>query len=206
MRLNPFQALTEAEWAEIAVWPVAAATAFATSAHLQFLGPMGSGKTTLLRACHARLRFTPHCRVAWEYLAKGQYRRQTPLNNLDVFLLDEAQRLWWWERQKWVAAACHQPIRYLFTSHQDLTPLFQRYHQPLTTIHLDTPTQEHLYAMLTRRITYFNSHTTLTPEALDWLWQQFAPCWRDMEYFLYEVWQYWGEKTVIGVEELEQMR
>lgn len=199
---NPFQALTEAEWAEIVVWPDAAATAFASSHHLQFLGPEGSGKTSLLLACHARLRDDPTCRVALEYIAEGEKHRRTPLAQLDLFLLDEAQRLSWGEKRGWVAAAARHPIRFIFTSHTDLSSWFRHYHLPLTTVRLDQPTPAHLHTMLQRRLDYFNSPLTFTPEALDTLWQKFAPRWRDMEFFLYDVWQGLGEKTVVGVGEL----
>lgn len=200
---NPFQALTEAEWAEIVVWPDAAATAFAASEHLQFLGPEGSGKTSLLLACHVRLRDDPARRVALEYLAEGEKRRHTPLEQLEVFLLDEAQRLSWREKRQWLAAATRHPLRFIFTSHTDLSPLFRRYHLPLTTIRLDQPTPAHLQAMLTRRLAYFHSPLTFTPEALDFLWQQFAPRWRDMEFFLYDVWQGLDGKREVGVGELK---
>lgn len=201
---NPFQALTEAEWAEIVVWPDAAASAFAASDHLQFLGPEGSGKTSLLLACHARLRDDPACRVALEYLAEGERSRRTPLEQLDLFLLDEAQRLSWWEKRRWVAAATRYPLRFIFTSHTDLSPLFRWYRLPLTTVRLDQPTPAHLQAMLARRLAYFNSPLTFTPEALDSLWQQFAPRWRDMEFFLYDVWQHLGGENVGDMFEFHQ--
>lgn len=200
---NPFQALTEEEWAEIVVWPDAAATAFNQPTHLQLLGPTGSGKTSLLLAGHARLRYDPARRVKLEYLAEGESRRRTPLNQLDVYLLDEAQRLNWWERKKWVAAAAHQPIRLIFSSHQDMTPLFQPYRLPLTTIRLDTLTPSHLQTLLERRLAHFASPITFTPETITYLWQRFSPNWRDLEFFLYDVWQQWGDKTEMGVQAVQ---
>ena len=199
---NPFQALTEEEWAEVVVWPAAAATAFNQSTHLQLLGPTGSGKTSLLLACHARLRYDPACRVKLEYLAEGESRRRTPLEQLDVYLLDEAQRLNWWEKRKWLAAAARHPVRLIFSSHQDMTPLFQRYHLPLTTIRLDALTPSHLQALLERRLATFASPITFTPEAIAYLWQRFSPNWRDLEFFLYDSWQKWGDETGVGVQAL----
>lgn len=200
---NPFQALTEEEWAEIVVWPAAAATAFNQSAHLQFLGQMGSGKTSLLLACHARLRYDLTCRAKLEYLAEGERRRRTSLDQLDVYLLDEAQRLSWRERKKWVAAAGRYSVRLIFSSHRDMTPLFKYYHLPLTTIRLDVMTPSHLQALLERRLAHFASPITFTPETITYLWKRFGPNWRDMEFFLYDVWQQWGDKTNLGVQSLQ---
>jgi len=200
---NPFQALTEEEWAEIVVWPAAAAAAFNQSAHLQFLGQTGSGKTSLLLACQARLRSDPTRRVKLEYLAEGESDRRTSLDPLDVYLLDEAQRLNWWEKRKWLAAASRTPVRLIFSSHHDMTPLFQSYRLPLTTIHLDAPTPSHLQALLERRLAYFASPITFTPEAITYLWQRFSPNWRDMEFFLYDVWQQWGDKADLGIQALQ---
>lgn len=200
---NPFQALTEEEWAEIVVWPDTAAAAFNQSAHLQFLGQMGSGKTSLLLACQARLCSDPTRRVKLEYLAEGESHRRTPLDQLDVYLLDEAQRLNWWEKRKWLAAASRTPVRFIFSSHQDMTPLFQSYRLPLTTIHLDAPTPAHLQALLERRLAYFDSPITFAPETVTYLWQRFSPNWRDLEFFLYDVWQQWGDKTDRGIQTIQ---
>ena len=205
MKQNPFQALMAQEWIEVVVWPPAAATALATSDHIQFLGPAGSGKTSLLLACHAQIKADSTRSVALEYLPEGERHRRTELAGLDVFLLDEAQRLSGWERWRWIAAANRQTMRTIFTSHRDLTALFRLYRLPLITIRLDEPTPEYMQTMLERRLAYFNDSTTFTAPAYAWLWQQFAPYWRDMEFFLYEVWQRWGDKSTIGVNELNEM-
>lgn len=205
MKQNPFQALMAQEWIEVVVWPNAATTALATSDHIQFLGPTGSGKTSLLLACHAQMKADSRRNVALEYMPEGERHRRTELAGLDVFLLDEAQRLSGWERWRWIAAANRQPMRTIFTSHRDLTALFRLYRLPLITIRLDEPTLEHMQTMLERRLAYFNDPTTFTPTAYAWLWRQFAPYWRDMEFFLYEVWQRWGDQNTIGVDELNEM-
>src|SRR5262249_26539331 len=95
-RSNPFRALTDEEWAEIVVLPpelaAAAAEAEARGGHLQILGDRGRGKTSALLGLAAAQRQAGK-RAAYEYLPEGRDSFRTALAGLDVFLLDEAQRL-----------------------------------------------------------------------------------------------------------------
>jgi hypothetical protein len=72
--------------------PAAVANLTAPSGHLQVLGQMGRGKTTTLLGLGKRFRLQG-LRADYEYLPAGRDAFTTPLASLDVFLLDEVQRL-----------------------------------------------------------------------------------------------------------------
>ncbi len=196
-RRNPFGALDQVEWAAITVLS-ATLTKFLSShfTHLQLLGSMGSGKTTTLLKLADQLSQTD-CHLAYEYLAEGQKVYKTDTAVLSVFLLDEAQRLNRRERRRLLSAVTQHSqmdLRLLLSSHEDLTPLFRRWHQPLLSINMNEMLTAELYGrMLTRRLEYFalpnRAHTTLSVDAVQWLYDTFYPNMRDAEYFLYEVWQ-----------------
>ena len=186
---NPFGALTAAEWAAVAVLPQAVAAAVAQPGHLQLLGPMGIGKSSTLRGiAHQLLQRGQH--VAYEYIPEGQQNFLTNLNGLDVFCLDEAQRLNW--RQRRQLRNWGRNGRLIFGTHKNISRLLKG--QLLTTIDLTSVVDAaHWRAVLTKRLDYFalpNVPTVrFTEEAICYLAETFGPDLREGEYFLYEVWQ-----------------
>lgn len=69
---NPFRALTDADWADVAVVAPALADLFEqSSAHLQVLGPLGAGKTSTLLGLQRRA-VAAGRRACYVYLAEGQ--------------------------------------------------------------------------------------------------------------------------------------
>lgn len=196
-RRNPFGVLDPAEWAAITVLSATLTKLLSSHfTHLQLLGSMGSGKTTTLLKLADALSQTD-CRLAYEYLAEGQKVYTTDTAVLSIFLLDEAQRLNRRERRRLLSAATQHSqrgLRLILSSHEDLTPLFRRWQQPLLSINMDEMLTAELYGrMLSRRLDYFalpdRPHTTLAADAVQWLYHTFYPNMRDAEYFLYEVWQ-----------------
>lgn len=193
-RRNPFGALSDEEWATVAILPPAIqAQLDKASAHVQLLGPKGCGKTTTMRRIRADLE-AQHLRVAYEYLPEGTTRFATPLTGLDAFLPDEAQRLNRWERRRWLKGVQNGRLRTIFSSHGDLSRLFARRRLPLTTIRIDAQISlAHYQAVLQRRLAYFALNVppriTFAPEAVAFLYETFGADMREAEYFLYEVWQ-----------------
>lgn len=178
--------------------------------HLQLLGAQGCGKTTTL------LKLADHFRqagqnVAYECLAPADYRFETPLKGLDLFLLDEAQRLSWWQRRRLLRQIGKEgALKLIFSSHQDLTGSFKRYDYPLTTIRLDANiTLKDWQAILSRRLSYFAlpgaRRLTLTAEAVAYLAAVFGHRLRDAELFLYDVWQMQQEVTTITPQYLRDL-
>lgn len=191
-RCNPFRALDDAEWAAVAVMPPAVAAAAASGDHLQILGAMGRGKTTALLALAARLR-TARQRTAYEYLAEGQTRLTTDVAAVEVFLLDEAQRLSTRERGRLLSAAVGG-LRLMVSSHSDLGPQFARRGLALATVRLGATEPGTLAAVLERRLAYFaldpaQPGVKLEPEAVDVLHARYGSDLRAIERLLYEVFQ-----------------
>jgi hypothetical protein len=196
-RCNPFRVLTDDEWADIAVLPDAVESAVAAGfAHLQVLGALGHGKTTTLLGLAARFRHEGKG-VVYEYLPEGQSQFLSSLSGLDVFLLDEAQRLNRGERDRLLSAAQHARggLTLVLSSHDDLAPLFAKRGLSLTTVHLDeAASPDHLGLVLARRLSYFALDrnapgATLTPGAISYLHETFGGNLRAVQYFLYEVFQ-----------------
>ncbi|MEJ2746356.1 MAG: hypothetical protein P8183_00315 [Anaerolineae bacterium] len=164
--------------------------------HLQFLGPMGSGKTTTLLQLADNLA-QKGFHVAYEYLALGERNYKTETTTLDILLLDEAQRLNWQSRRRLLASLSQGrqgSLRLILSSHKDLTGAFRRRGLPLQTVVVDEVLTAAFYGrILARRLAYFalpgRPHTTLSADAVQWLYETFYPNMRDAEYFLYEVWQ-----------------
>ena len=232
-RRNPFGALTDAEWTAIAVLPPAIERILADGfEHLQILGPMGIGKSTTLLALQSwfqnqnlqrkgaetqrglKEKSAPSAKSAvkkmvYEYLPEGQRYFVTETKGLDVFLLDEAQRLNWWQRRKLMKVADH--LRLIISSHEDLTPLFARKGLTLTSVDLSGEMDvEWITAVIHKRLAYFaipnQPHATLTPVAITYLIETFGQNLRQMEYFLYEVWQQLDDTQFMDAARLQMLR
>jgi hypothetical protein len=215
-RRNPFGALSDEEWKAVSVLPLAVERILAAGFdHLQILGPMGIGKSSTLFALQrwfveqeeslrkgaktqsrgepvARSQSTQTNHIVYEYLPEDQRHFVTNTSGLDIFLLDEAQRLNWWQRRKLVKAASHLQI--IFSSHEDMALLFNKKGLSVTSVDLTGEIDEAwITAVLHKRLAYFaisdQPHVTLTPAAIAYLVETFGQNLRQMEYFLYEVWQ-----------------
>lgn len=191
LRANPFRALTDDEWTQVAVLRPDVRSALDQTAHVQVLGAMGSGKTTTLMGLAAACR-QRGLRVAYQYLPAGQRRFTADLDDLDVLLLDEVQRLSWRERRRLMRIA-HGGTRLILGSHADLIRVFNRARLPLITIRLDQITPDQLQTILHRRIALaaLNDPPSITfaPDAIAYLWTTFGVHLRAMDHFLYEVFQ-----------------
>jgi hypothetical protein len=193
LRCNPFRALTDEEWGDLARLPEAL-LALAPATHVQILGEHGHGKTSLLMGLAAQGRRAGQ-KLRYEYLAEGQSRFETPLAGLDVFLLDEAQRLSRRERGRLLAeiSAPGPARRMVISSHTDLAPLFAQHRLPLATLHPAAASVEHLRAIVADRLAYFalpgGPSLALAPDALDYLHQRFGGNLRAVEQLLYEACQ-----------------
>jgi hypothetical protein len=235
-RRNPFGALTDAEWTAVSVLPPAIERALAEGfEHLQILGPMGIGKSSTLLALQSwfveknessrqdaktqsnksassfgKLRTSSAQsvdKIVYEYLPEGQRHFVTDTSGLEVFLLDEAQRLNWWQRRKLVKAASQLQI--VFSSHEDLAALFHKKGLSLVSVDLTGAVDEGwITAVLHKRLAYFaipdQPRATLAPEAITYLVKIFGQNLRRMEYFLYEVWQQLENVEPVDVELLRK--
>jgi hypothetical protein len=194
-RGNPFRRLSDDELVAVAVLPgEVLRLARGSSDHLQILGAQGRGKSTCLRALATR--FTQDgLRAVYEYLPAGSKSFGTSLDGLDVFLLDEAQRLRAHERIRLLAAAADRlhRLRVVLGVHDNMTPLFSGHRLPLATVHIDSITPPYLQAVLSRRLALLALDDppaiTFSAEAVRYLCDTFGSDLRRIERFLYEVFQ-----------------
>jgi replication-associated recombination protein RarA len=194
---NPFRALTEDEWAAIAVIPPEIHELVQSEdTHLQFLGDAGHGKSTLLRGLTTKLRASGK-RVHFEYLPLGQRHFKTPsvtIGNIDVFLLDETQRLTRRQRKKLFSIVTQHRVRLMVGTHEDLAQQFTQNRMSLATTILDDINQAILSDMLIKRLDYFRTdqspHIVFDADAILYLISRFGRNLRQIEYYLYEVFQH----------------
>ncbi len=204
---NPFGALSDAEWVAAAILPEVIERALSGGAHLQILGPKGAGKSTTLRKITAVLQENGE-QAAYEYIPEGQRHFATPVGELSVFCLDEAQRLRWRELRRLLRWGRSQGRLILGTHHKVSWP-WSGGRPSFTTFNLpDLITAVHWQAAITRRLAVFalpdQSHLTLSAQAIGFLHQIFGANMREGEYFLYEVWQQQKAVTVLTAGELDR--
>ena len=202
---NPFRALSIDEEAALAVLPPAVLDAFeGSSAHLQILGERGRGKSATLLglAAHAE---SGGLRVAYEYLPEDADRFQADLATLDLFVLDEAQRLGRRERSRLLDAASGK-LRLVVSSHANLSAAFARQRLPLQTIRLGGLGAEHARSVIERRLEQFalgdRPRATLASDAFAWLAATFGDDLRATITLLYEVFQALSEPVAVDAERL----
>ena len=191
---NPFGALNDDEWLSIAILTPRLQKALQTATHVQIIGPKGCGKSTALRWLTAHLQQENELSVVYEYLPEGSKRFNSKFDRLDVFLLDEAQRLNRRERRRWLKGVRNGRLRTIFSSHVNLTGLFERFKMQLTTINLESQISlEHYANILNKRLGAFALDSQpkiwFSDDAVLFLYNTFQLDLREMEYFLYEVWQ-----------------
>ncbi len=191
-RKNPFGALTEEEWTAVSFLPDEVAAALTeVPIHIQLLGRDGCGKTSTLLQMVAQLEQSGQA-VAYEYIPEGQNWFGKGDGRFDVFVLDEAQRLNWRQRRRWLKLG--EGRRLIVSSHVDLASRFQWRGWPLWSFDVATAVTPATYAAwIERRFTFFaipqTPAVTLSPDANQFLYDTFGPNMREAEYFMYEVWQ-----------------
>jgi len=177
-RCNPFRALDPDEWGRLAVLIPALQEALPGAAHLQVRGARGSGKTSALLGLQARFE-AQGLRTAYERIPEHGFTFHTAAQNLDVLLIDEAQRLW---PPAWLRLlAAGRRVRLALGSHANHAWSFRLAGQPLVSVDLDALDQGHFRAALAARLEHFalgdRPHVTIAPAAFDALW---ARCGRDL--------------------------
>ncbi len=211
-RCNPFRALTREEWQDLALLPTALRNQLNDWPPIvQVIGDQGRGKTSILLAIKRHL-LLQDINVAYEYLPPGKKRNREKLRNIQVYLLDEAQRLGsrrWRQLIRQVTHPETYPSQIIFSSHVDLLEMNVTTNQGIHTIHLDTPSRGFVKAMIKRRLEYFELQgrrgVQLSSEANDLLLAHCSSDLRLLERILYEIYQTWGQETTIRRAYVEKM-
>lgn len=191
-RCNPFRALTDEEWEAVFVPPPGLeALVEQDGAHIQVLGEAGRGKSTALRGLTAQLREAGRS-TAYEYLPDRQRAFRTDPRALDVFLLDEVQRLTFWQRRRLLGEA-DRGVRLILGSHEDFTLWFKQRGLALHSLSLDEGAEEHAREVVRRRLEFFAlgdiPRVKLTDEGLTWLWRRYGTDYRSVETLLYHLFE-----------------
>ncbi len=210
-RCNPFRALTREEWSQIAVLPQAVeAVLEGEFSHLQIIGDQGFGKTSALLAL--KKRFEDQGRsVQYCYLPPKRKRATWKWGEYEILLIDEMQRLSQNQRLrvvKTIPSSRENGPRLIFSSHEDLGPVFERLRRPLQTIPLRHHEAAFVRKIIERRLQFFSegdrSKASLTEKAYALLNETFVNDLRSLEDFLYEVFQQQQFECEITVEVLRR--
>lgn len=190
-KCNPFRVLTNEEWAALSIVPShVLALVKNTNGHIQFIGDMGRGKSTLLLGVLNYLR-QQDINTAYEYIPEGQ-RHFTTRQLPDVFLIDEVQRLIWWERRR-LFKQIERGRRLIFSTHKDMEQMFRRRAMALEIVDVNSLYDTRLlFEMWQHRLDYFrtdDSKVMLTMDGVEFLVETFKNDRRSMERFLYEAFQ-----------------
>lgn len=204
-RRNPFGALSAEEWTAV-VYVGAGLRPFLQMPpqNLQLLGAKGCGKSSSLLKIADYFR-GQGVRVAYEYLPEGQHHFVTDLTAVELFVLDEAQRLSWRERRRWLATA----VGHIFSSHQNLAPLLAAKGIAVQTVQVEgVASPEHYEGWIGQRLAYFAlpgvAQVRLTQTAVRQLYYQFGADLREAEYFLYELFEREWPAGQIDVADIKQ--
>jgi hypothetical protein len=203
-RSNPFRSLTPQEWSDLAMLPEGLSSLIDSPPPLlQILGAQGAGKTSVLLALERTLH-DQGWYVTYEYLPPGSNQVQSDLTQLQVYLLDEAQRLSPRATQR-LFARMH-PIRgtarhLVFSTHEDLSRYTAKMGLPMETFHLGQHSRNFTLSLIERRLGYFERSgfrgTRIVPDALDLLISACGSDLRKLEGLLYEVYQGWDAEGPI---------
>ncbi len=210
-RCNPFRALTREEWSEVAVMPPQIEEIVSRDVtHLQVIGEQGVGKTSTLLALKRHFSNQGQ-RVQYRYLPPGEKRFHGDLHATDILLLDEMQRLSKIHRTcliKEIAPQYGEGVHLVCSTHEDLTPLFERHNRPLETRSLDRHEKTFVHQVVERRLQFFaldvQPQVKLTESAFPFLDKTFGSDLRSLEDFLYDVFQQQVFEGEITAETLRQ--
>jgi hypothetical protein len=192
LKQNPFGTLNDIERLRVTVLPPPVEAALADGfEHLLVLGRKGRGKSTTLHYLVNVYR-AQGLTTAYERLPRFHYRYTTDLAPLDVFALDEMQRIAPWEAVRLFQEARGKHL--LIGSHADHTAAFRLRGLSVTTVRLGREAnRDRLARILARRLDAFRLDESVppgfhfTPDAVDWLWGRYGSDLRTMNSFLYDV-------------------
>ncbi|MEZ6119909.1 MAG: hypothetical protein R3C28_25525 [Pirellulaceae bacterium] len=149
---------------------------------VQFVGEKGYGKTTHLLAIHAAI---PG--ATYTHIPEGQTVKITTGR---VTLIDEAQRMTWWQRWYFF----RRPAPLVLGTHFDYQRTLTRLGRRVITVQVGQETTvEHVHHLLNQRIEWVRREPGAVPqirlETVQRLMQQFGPDIRSIQQALYEQFQ-----------------
>lgn len=208
-RSNPFRALTREEWRDIVVMPEGLHTLKDSLPSLtQILGDQGRGKTSALIGL-AREFGGRGWQAAYEYLPPGSTRYKHNLKDIQIYLLDEAQRLspqWRSKLFRHFSDGDQIKPHLILSSHEDLSGTVEEDGLDGLTIVLEKHEPSFIQTLIEHRLNYFerpgSQGVRLTAEALGIVIDCCNSNLRKLEKLLYEVYQTWESKDSISEQHL----
>lgn len=191
---NPFGTLSRAEQVAVTVPPAAVERILTQpTVHIQVLGRKGRGKSTTLHYLQFRMQLAGQ-RTAYERIPRWQWHYDTPTDDLDVFALDEAQRLAPWQEARLFLAQRRAGWRLIIGSHRDHRLAFALAGLPVVTVRVGRQTTlARLAEILARRLATFarggDPAVSFSADAVDYLHERFGSNLRRMNHALYDYFQ-----------------
>jgi len=189
---NPFGTLTPDEWVAVTVPPPDLLSIVQTGFdHLQVIGRRGRGKSTTLRwLCHY-LKMQSK-RTAYERLPRWHFNYHTDLSDVDVFALDESQRLFILNQRHLFREMQGKTL--IIGTHISWQRAFRWHGWNITTIHIaNHTTRDLVQRILNKRLEVFatkdGAQVWFDASAVDYLWETWGDNLRGMEWFLYHCMQ-----------------
>lgn len=203
---NPFRALTPDENGKVAIISDKITNTYKhTLDHLQILGSEGRGKTTTLMGLASHTN-SEKWASSYEYLADGQESYRTDLSDLNLFFLDEAQRLNKASISRLVDTASDK-LRIVFSSHEDLSDVFQRKELRLSSFRVEVESSAQIDEIISRRLEFFSKEATpaitLSKQAIDFLLITHGTDIRGMLDLLYDVFQDCRERGTLTIADIK---
>ena len=209
-RCNPFRALTQEEWNDLALLPEELPENFDDLPPLVLvLGEQGRGKTSSLIALKRDFQQRGR-RAAYEYLPPGASRYRLDPRDFHAYFLDEAQRLSGpaLNRLMRLLSSGELPLPILtLSSHKDLSHFADARGVETLKITLENHSSEFIRDLIELRLTYFerpgSQGVRLAPDAIDLLMSHCNSNLRLLEKLLYEAYQTWDSEDPITNQHLQ---
>ena len=199
-RCNPFRALTQQEWHELALLAPNFLPLLAQHVQLvQVLGEKGYGKTSLMMALMRHLE-EQEDEVRYVYIRPGRQSIPSKSTQVATLLVDEAQRISSraiHDLLSSLQSKAHPLQRLILSSHVDLSESADKHNLEIASFNLPAYSFGFVKQIIQARLQHFRmpgeQAVNLSPSALKALFEHSNGNLRELEKMLYEIFQTWQQ-------------